>query len=76
MYKKRVHLGDSIAIERTLTANSALRKNKNIEYSKTDETINSKNSKVTRFSVTPGDKIVCLICKKSGHATEKCFHLC
>ena len=46
-----------------------------MEYLKSDEPIINKNSKVTRFNVAREDKIVCLICKKPGHATEKCFHL-
>ena len=68
-------INDSIDIERRLAANSALRRNKNMEYSKNDEPTNNKNSKVTRFNVAREDKFVCLICKNPGHATEKCFHL-
>ena len=37
----------SINIERRLAANSALRKNKNMEYLKSDEQTNNKNNKVT-----------------------------
>ena len=68
-------INDSIDIERRLAANSALRKNKNMEYLKSDEQTNNKNNKVTRFNVARDDKFVCLICKKPGQSTEKCFHL-
>ena len=44
-----------------------------MEYSKTDEPINNKSSKVTRFDVARQHKFVCLICKKPGHTTERCF---
>ena len=67
-------INDSIHIERRLAANSALRKNKNMEYLKSDEQTNNENNKVTRFNVEREDKFICLICKKPGHATEKCFH--
>ena len=46
-----------------------------MEYLKSDEQTNNKNNKVTRFIVAREDKFVCLICKKPGHTTEKCFHL-
>ena len=68
-------INDSIDIETRLAANSALRKNKNMEYLKSDEQTNNKNNKVTRFNVERKDKFICLICKKPGHTTEKCFHL-
>ena len=68
-------INDSIDIERRLAANSALRKNKNMEYLKSDEQTNNKNNKVSRFNVARADKFICSICKKPGHATEKCFHL-
>ena len=44
-------INDNIDIERRLAANSALRKNKNIEYLKSDEQTNNKNNKVTRFNI-------------------------
>ena len=68
-------INDSIDIERRLAANSALRRNKNMEYSKSDEPTNNKNNKVTRFNVARENKFVCLNCKKSGHATEQFFYL-
>ena len=46
-----------------------------MDYSKSDEPTNNKNNKVTRFNVAREDKFICLICKKPGHSTEKCFHL-
>ena len=46
-----------------------------MEYSKGNEPTNNKNNEVIRFDVAHEDKIVCSICKKPGHATEKCFHL-
>ena len=64
---------DSIDIERRLAASSALRR-KIMEYSKSDEPTDNKNSKVTRFNVVHEDEIFCIICKKPGHTTEKCFH--
>ena len=68
-------INDSIDIERRLAAISAQRRNKNMEYSKGDEPNNNENNKVTRFNLAREDKIVCSICKKSGHATENFFHL-
>ena len=68
-------INDSIDIERRLAANFALRKNKNMECLKSEEQTNNKNNKVTRFDLAREDKFVCLICKKPGHTTEKCFHL-
>ena len=68
-------INDSIDIERRLAANSALRKNKNMECLKSEEQTNNKNNKVTRFNVAREDEFICLICEKPGHATEKCFHL-
>ena len=68
-------INDSIDIERSLAANSAHCRNKNIAYSRTDRQINNKNNKVTLFNVAREDRIVCLNCKKPGHATHKCFHL-
>ena len=62
----------SIDTKRRLATNSALRKNKNMEYLKSDE---QKNNRVTRLNVAREDKFVCLICKELGHTTEKCFHL-
>ena len=46
-----------------------------MEYLKSDEETYNKNNKVTWFNVAREDKFVCLICKKPGHTTEKCFHL-
>ena len=66
---------DNIDIERILAANSALRKNKNMEYLKSDEPTNNKNNNVTRFNVARKNKFISLIYKKPGHATEKSFHL-
>ena len=57
-------LNDSFDIERRLAANSALQKNKNMEYFKSVEPTNNKNNKVTRFNLAREDKFVCLICKK------------
>ena len=68
-------ISDSIDIERRLAANSALRRNKNMDYLKSDESTNNKNNKTTRFNVALDNKTICLICKKPGHTTEKCFHL-
>ena len=68
-------ISDSIDIERRLAANSALRKNKNMDYSKSDESTNNKNNKTTRFNVELDNKTICLICKQPGHTTEKCFYL-
>ena len=65
-----------IDIERRLAATSALRRNKNTDYFKTEEsTNNNKNNKTTRLNVALENKTICLICKKLGHTTEKCFHL-
>ena len=63
-------INDIIDIERKLAANSAPGRNKNINYLKTDVPMNNKNNKTTQFDVALEDKIVCLICKKPGHATE------
>ena len=68
-------INDSIDIERRLAANSALRKNENMEYLKSDKSTNNKNNKVSRFNVARENKFNCFICKNPGHATEKCFHL-
>ena len=68
-------INDTIDTERRLAANSALRRNRNTDYLKTQERTNNKNNKITRFNSSLEDKIICLICKKSGHTTEKCFHL-
>ena len=46
-----------------------------MEYLKSDELTNNKNNKVTWFNVAREDKFICLISKKPGHATERCFHL-
>ena len=46
-----------------------------MEYLKSAEQTNNKNNEVTRFNVAREDKFICLICKKPGHATEKCYHL-
>ena len=51
-------INDSIDIERRLAANSALRRNKNMKYSNSDEPTNNKNNKVTRFNVAREDKFV------------------
>ena len=70
-------INNTIIIERRLAVNSALQKNRNTDYLKTDEPVNNKNTKTTRFNVALEDKIICLIYKKKlGHTTEKCFHLC
>ena len=61
--------------ERRLAANCALRRNRNTDYLKTKESTNNTNNKTIRFNVALQDKIICLICKKTGHTTEKCFHL-
>ena len=66
-------INDSFDIERRLAANSALQRTRNMEYTKSDEPINDKNSKVTRFNVAREEQFVCLICKKPGYVTEKCF---
>ena len=66
-------INDYIDIERRLAANSSIRKNKNMEYSKSDEPINNKNNNVSRLNVVREDNLVCLICEKPGYATEKCF---
>ena len=68
-------ISDSIDIEGRLAANSALRRNKNMDYSKSDESTNNKNNKIYRFNVAFDNKTICLICKKPGQTTEKCFHL-
>ena len=67
-------INDSIDTEQRLAANSALRRNRNTDYSKTEESTNNKNDKNVQFNVALKDKIICLICKKPGHTTEKCFH--
>ena len=46
-----------------------------MDYSKSDEPTNIKNNKRTRFNVALENQTICLICKKPGHTTEKCFHL-
>ena len=53
-------INDSIDLEQRLAANSALRGNKNMEHSKTDEEISNKNSKVTRYNVSREDTFICL----------------
>ena len=68
-------INDSKGIERRLASNSALRRNKNMEYLKSEEPTNNKNNKTTRFKVALENKTIRLICKKSDHTTEKCFHL-
>ena len=68
-------IDDIIDIERRLAANSALQRNRNTDYLKSEESTNNKNNKTTRFNVALENKIICLICKKPGHTTEKCFHL-
>ena len=68
-------INDSIDIERRLAANSTLRRDKNMDYSKSDEPTNNKINKVIWFNVAREDKFVSLFCKKPGHSTEKCFHL-
>ena len=68
-------INESVGIERRLAANSALRRRKNMDYSKSDEPTNNKNNKVARFNVAHEDKFVCLICKKPSHTTERGFHL-
>ena len=55
---REIDINDSIDIERRLPANSALQRNKNMEYSKSDEPTNNKNNKVTRFNVARDDKFV------------------
>ena len=67
-------INDTIGIERRLAANSSLRRIRNTDYLKTEESTNNKNNKTARFNVALEDKTICLICKKLGHTTEKCFH--
>ena len=66
---------DTIDTERRLAANSALRRNRNTDYLKTEVSTNDKNNETTRLNVALEEKIICLICKKPGHTNEKCFHL-
>ena len=65
---------DAIDTERRLTANSKVRRNRNTDYSKTEESTNNKNNKTTAFNVALEEKIIWSICKEPGHTTEKCFH--
>ena len=53
---------------------SALQGNKNTKYLKTDERINNKNSKTTRFDAAREDKSIIVICKKPNHTNKKCFY--
>ena len=68
-------INDTIDTERRLAANSAPRRNRNMDYLKTEESTNNKNNKTTRFNVVLENKTIYLIFKKPGHTTEKCFHL-
>ena len=68
-------ISDTIDTEQRLAANSALRRNRNTDYLKPKESTNNKNNKTNQFNVALKYKIICLICKKQGHTTEKCFHL-
>ena len=55
-------INDNIDTERRLAVNSAQRRNKNMEYSKSDEPTNNENNKVIRFNLAREDKFVWLIC--------------
>ena len=59
---------DTINVERDLAASSALRRNKNSDYLKMDDSINNRNNKTTRFNVARDNNINCIICKKIGRA--------
>ena len=50
-------INDAIDTQRKLAANSALRRNKNTDYLKTEESTNNKNNKSTRFNVALEDKL-------------------
>ena len=67
-------INDTIDTERRLAANSALQRNRNTDYLKTEELTNNKNNKTTRLNVALEDKIICLIFQNPCHTTEKCFH--
>ena len=56
-------INDTIDIKRRLAANSAIRRNKNTEYLKTDGPINNRNTKTTSFDVAREDKIIIIICE-------------
>ena len=63
---------NTINVERDLAASSALRRNKNSDYLKTDNSINNRNNKTTRFNVARDNNMNCIICKKPGHVAENC----
>ena len=66
---------DTINVERDLTASSALRRNKDSDYSKMDDSINNRNDKTTWFNAARENNINCIICKKRGHVAENCYYL-
>ena len=51
-------INNTIDIERRLAANSALRKNRNKDYFKTEESTNNKINKTTRFNVALENKTI------------------
>ena len=51
-------INDTIDTERRLAANSALRRNRNTDYLKTEESTNNKNNKTTRFNVALEDNSI------------------
>ena len=58
-----------------MAASSALRRNKNSDYLKVDDSINNRNNKTARFNVARHNNINCIMCKKPGHVDENCYHL-
>ena len=68
-------INDTKDIERRLAANSGLRRNSNKDYLKTEESTNHKNNNTTRLNVLLENQTICLICRKPGHTTKKCFRL-
>ena len=53
--------------------NFALRRNRNTDYSKPDESTNNKNNKTTWFNVALENQNICLICKKQVTKLKNVF---
>ena len=65
---------NTIDSERRLASNSALRRKRNTDYLKIEDSTNNKNNKTSLFNVAFEDKIFWLICKEAGHTTAKYFY--
>ena len=55
-------INDTIDAKWRLAANSVLRRNRNTDYLKIEESTNNKNNETTWFKVALEDKIISLIC--------------